>query len=135
MIFIYLFENDQRYFRQIQSLFNKIETGKISAITSIISPLEVLSAKQLSQDQEKTAAFVKFFQETPNLTVEEVSWDITLKAAELRRRSQHLKTPDSIQLATAIIKNAGIFLTNDLNLQKSTQLPVEIMSLPDFPTK
>jgi predicted nucleic acid-binding protein len=41
---------------------------------------------------------------------------IAIKAAELRAKYS-LKTPDSIQLATAIQYNADYFLTNDLRLK------------------
>lgn len=39
----------------------------------------------------------------------------------------NFKTPDSIQLATGIVKNATIFLTNDIDLKKITG--IEVMTL------
>ena len=47
----------------------------------------------------------------------EVDINIACRAAELRAKYS-LKTPDAIQLATALENNAHFFLTNDLRLKK-----------------
>lgn len=134
MIFIYLFEDDPRYKKKIQSIFYQIENGQIQAITSIISPLEILSTPKLSKENDKTNILANFFQEAPNLKVFPVDWEIMLTASELRRNNLSLKTPDSLQLSTAIIKNAGSFLTNDLKLSKISNLPIKIIPLPEYHT-
>ena len=118
MIFIYLFEEDSRYSKKVKRLFENIEDGKISAVTSIITPLEVLSTAKLEKDLDKLLAFSRFFQKTPNLTVIDVNWEIMEKAAYLRRRNAHLRTPDALQIATAIITGSKVFITNDEKLIK-----------------
>jgi len=47
-----------------------------------------------------------------NLTTKMLSQEITEEAARLRAR-HNLRTPDSIQMATAIHAKASFFLTND----------------------
>ena len=37
MIFIYFFEVDERYIKNVDILFDQIESGKIKAVTSVIS--------------------------------------------------------------------------------------------------
>lgn len=117
MLFIYLFEEDSRYIKKIRRLFENIESGKLSAVTSIITPLEVLSAAKLEKDQDKLLDFGRFFQKTPNLAIIDISWDIMEKAASLRRKNVHLRTPDSLQIATAIIAGVKVFITNDEKLK------------------
>lgn len=116
MIFIYLFEEDRRYINVIKPFFEKIEEGKFNAYTSIITPLEVLSSSKLKKDPDKRAVFVRFFQKFSNLYVKNADWDIMEKAAELRRKYFKLRTPDAIQLATAIVFESHFFITNDKKL-------------------
>ena len=118
MIFIYLFEADQRYITYVEKLFRQIESGKISACTSIISVIETLSAPKFKADKDTLIELTRFFQETPGLTVLPVSWEIAEKAAMLRRQNIYLRTPDALQLATALVQNATTFVTNDLQLKK-----------------
>lgn len=116
MIFIYLFEEDKRYIKKVKSLFKNIEQGSLRACTSMITPLEVLSARKLNKYPDKRLAFSRFFQKTPNLVVYNVDWDIMEKSADLRRSNPSLRTPDSIQIATAIISKSKLFITNDEKL-------------------
>ena len=118
MIFLYLFEEDKRFIKKIKPLFENIENGRLKALTSIISPLEVLSAPKLEKVPEKRTAFRRFFQKTPNLVVQALSWEVMEKAAEMRRRHFSLRTPDSIQLATAVVTKSQLFITNDEKLKK-----------------
>ena len=118
MIFVYLFEGDKRFIKKIKPLFENIENGRLKAVTSIISPLEVFSAPKLEKVPEKRTAFRRFFQKAPNLFVSPLSWEVMDKAAEMRRRHFSLRTPDSIQLATAEVTKSPLFLTNDRKLKK-----------------
>ncbi len=45
------------------------------------------------------------------------------RAASLRARYR-LRTPDAIQLATALQARADVFLTNDRDLQRVEEVPV-----------
>ncbi|PSR53404.1 hypothetical protein AHMF7605_07615 [Adhaeribacter arboris] len=51
-----------------------------------------------------------------NMEVIEINTTIAVKAAELRAK-YNLKTPDTIQMATALEPNAAYFLTNDIRLK------------------
>ncbi|MBI3384822.1 PIN domain-containing protein [Candidatus Gottesmanbacteria bacterium] len=117
MVFIYLFEKNKKYFPLVEVIFDLLENKKISCVTSIISPLEVLSASNLSQDLERLSLYSRFFKEETNLTVVNLDLQIMETAAGLRRVFR-IKTPDAIQLATAITKNAALFVTNDDSFKK-----------------
>ncbi len=125
MIFIYLFEADVRFIKPITGLFEKIEKGKLQAVTSIISVTEVLSATKLKDQPEKITAFTQFFRKLQNFEVVPVEWEIADIAAKLRREFPVLRTPDAIQLATALYAEADEFVTNDIKLAK-LPLPVKI---------
>jgi predicted nucleic acid-binding protein len=64
-----------------------------------------------------------------HLTTFPVSAAIAERAAQLRA-SYHLRTPDAIQIATAIQEGATVFLTNDGRLPALVEL--EILLLNDL---
>jgi predicted nucleic acid-binding protein len=55
------------------------------------------------------------FRNFPHLSVVPVTDDIAERAAFLRAH-YNLKTPDAIQVATALVSGSRAFLTNDENL-------------------
>ncbi|MDO8515576.1 MAG: PIN domain-containing protein [bacterium] len=123
MIFIYLLERNEKYFPVVNIIFELLEKGKITGITSIISPLEVLSPPKLSPDQ--ISLYGRFFKEEKNLITYELKWEIMELAADIRR-NYGLRSPDAIQLATAKLEEAGIFITND-------EIYKKVIGAKDFP--
>ena len=123
MLFIYLLDFTDSHFHALaKSLFSHFETHRIKSITSIVSVLETLSSPTFQNKPEKIGEYSLFFQKLAGLSVFDVDWEIALQAATLRRENPHLKTPDSIQLATALTHHADIFITND-NRLKGLSLP------------
>lgn len=131
MLFIYLFEGDTRYNDQVRLLFSRMEEGKLEAVTSLMSPLEVLSTPTLEDSSEKLAIYTQFFQKTPNLSIVSLSWEIALAAASLRRKF-NLRTPDSIQLATAVTSNVEMFVTNDVRLSRLPSQPFKVVLIGGY---
>lgn len=123
MIFIYLLERNEKYFPFVNIIFELLEKGKITAITSIISPLEVLSSPKLSPDQ--ISLYGRLFKEEQNLVTHELNWLITDFAADIRR-NYNLRTPDAIQLATAKLAGANMFISND-------EIYKKILDIKNFP--
>lgn len=66
---------------------------------------------------------------SPNIDIFDVDINISRQAAELRA-NYNLKTPDSIQLASGIQKNADIFFTNDKNLKRVDK--IEVLTLGEI---
>jgi predicted nucleic acid-binding protein len=56
----------------------------------------------------------------------EISNAISERAAIIRAK-YGFKTPDSLQLATAIVRNADYFLTNDTALKRVTEIKVIVL--------
>lgn len=118
MIFIYLFEADERFYEKTQSIFDQIESGEIRSVTSEMSVIEVLSPGKYIDNDELRNEITRFFQESDGLSVLPVNREVALIAASLRRENKFLRTPDAIQLATAAVSGADLFVTNDRKLQK-----------------
>ncbi|MDJ0632139.1 MAG: PIN domain-containing protein [Xenococcaceae cyanobacterium MO_188.B29] len=74
-----------------------------------------------------TAPLIYFIEQNPTyLTMYSVSSTIAELAAQLRA-TKNLKTPDAIQVATAIQNSAEFFLTNDTDLQELPHFKVLIL--------
>ncbi|HLE50285.1 MAG TPA: PIN domain-containing protein [Patescibacteria group bacterium] len=126
MIFIYHFEQTPTFFGQVGKILSSAKGSKFKLITSIVSVVEALSAPRYSQLSEVVSGIERFFQETPGLVVFPVDWEISQKAAELRRENRSLRTPDAIQLATAIVGGADVFITNDRKLRGLKLAPLKV---------
>lgn len=119
--FIYLFEGSgQRYERAIE-MFRLLSGSR--TITSIITPIEILTYCVREKEKELEATYLDFFQNTPRLTVFPVNWPIGAKAVHLRAKYR-FTTPDAIQVATALVNEADVFITNDRRLAGIEEIPV-----------
>jgi predicted nucleic acid-binding protein len=68
------------------------------------------------------------FRNFPHLSVIPVTDDIAERAAFLRAR-YNLRTPDAIQVATALISGSPAFLTNDKSLSSIEGIDIVILDL------
>lgn len=130
MLFMYFLDKTDGVFHQLSvKTFKSLFSQKTKLITSTISVLETLSFPKLSGNQNDIDSYFLFFKTCPNLIVYPVDMETSLTAANLRRRYPPLKTPDSIQLATAIIHHADLFITNDDRLKHLNLSPLKIRAL------
>ena len=62
-----------------------------------------------------------------SISLVDLNISISEKSAKLRGGYSFLKTPDAIQLATAIEFNANYFITNDKRLKDIAELKVLVL--------
>jgi predicted nucleic acid-binding protein len=110
---IYYTEANPTYIEVVDPFFKAVERGEFIVVTSIVTLLEVLVRPFRDGDLELAQEYRDF-----------LSQKIVEEAAHLRAFHNNIRTPDAIQMATAIDANASFFLTND------TRLP----SLPNLKT-
>lgn len=128
MCFIYHTANHPDYSPLTESLFHHIQTGSIAGYTSQISVIECFSLPEKKQDQLVITAYENLFQQFPNLSIVPLGWEVARTASKLRSKYTNLRTPDAIQIATALWHEADLFLTNDQKLRQITELPVLILA-------
>lgn len=130
MLFMYFLDKSDKVFHQLSvKTFQSLFLQKTKLLTSTISIIETLSFPKLSDNQDNIDSYLLFFKTCPNLTIYPVDVDIACIAADLRRKYRPLKTPDSIQLATALSHNADLFITNDNRLKHLTLPGLKIRPL------
>lgn len=123
MVFIYEFGRHKKYFPVVHEIFKQLDRGALSAVTSLISYLEVISLKELESRQELVDGYREVFLRMPNLSTITPDIGIVEQAARLRR-VYGLGTPDAVQMATAIAHQANVFVTNDQRLNRVKEIRV-----------
>ena len=115
--FIYFVEHHPRYSPFCITLFGRIEAGKTRAATSALSLLEVLVQPYRQKNEELVMKFYALLTSYPHLTWVPMTLNVADHAAKLRAEHR-LKTPDSIQAASAIACSATGFICNDRIFEK-----------------
>ena len=110
---IYFIEEHPTYLPILDPFFENLEKGSIQVVTSIITLSEVLVKPLRDGDTQLAQQYREILCNVEGLTTVEISIDIAEKMAQLRSQYS-LRTPDAIQIATAIQSGAIALLTNDV---------------------
>lgn len=123
VIFIYAFERHPRFGPAAQAIFRAIEAGEFEAHASVLVAGEVLTGVKKAGDDELLLRYRDLFQRFPGLTMVDANLAVMEQMAALRA-AFGLPTPDAIHLATALVQETPVFLTNDLRLDRVSALRV-----------
>ena len=124
---IYLFEENPTYLPCIRPFFEAVDQGEFRVVTSVVTLTEVLVHPMRHRDRELADQYRRILLHASQVTAVPVSETIAEEAA--RPRATHgLRTPDAIQLATAIGSGASSFLTNDSRLPSLGSLRVLVLN-------
>lgn len=123
---IYFMEKNVRYIDVIKPVITLIDSGQAKGLTSTITLLEVLVLPLREGNKKLAEKYKAILLSSNGLETCEISNAISEKAAGLRAK-YGIKTPDSIQLATAIVRKADYFLTNDLALKQVKEIKVAVL--------
>lgn len=115
-IFIYFIEEDSRYLQLIKPLFEAIDRGDLSAVTSGLSLMEVLVVPYRSGNSALADQYESLLTRSHGLRFVELDRRL-LKAAAHLRATFKLKPPDAIQVAAAWMGACRSFLTNDRRIR------------------
>ena len=122
---IYYIEMHPTYLPLVEPTIDAMDRSEVVGITSTITLVEVLVLPLREKDFDLVQEYQSILLHS-NLQLISVSEDIAQKAAEIRA-AYNLRTPDSIQIATAIVKGADLLITNDKNWQRITEIAVVVL--------
>lgn len=122
-VFIYHFEENKEFITFTRKIFYSLSLNNLKAITSVVSIIETLS---FSSPQKVINEIKQAFFTLPNLEIFDVDQAISLEAARIRRKYK-FRLPDSIQLATAKLNKAKVFISNDKRLKQFKELKVTLL--------
>ncbi len=92
-------------------LLDEIEAGRFDCAISSVAAAEILVGA-LRAGVEKGLAAQGFLSRYPNMTIEPVTFEIAVDAAQVRALTR-LRLPDSIIIATAIARGADALVHGD----------------------
>jgi predicted nucleic acid-binding protein len=108
----YFIEEHTIGFSRVQSFFQALDQGLFRAVASTVSLTEILVHPFRRSQWNLAEPYHQVLLRARNLTVLPVTVAIAERAAELRA-AHPLRTPDAMQLATALEGAVHSFLTND----------------------
>ncbi|MEH2375111.1 type II toxin-antitoxin system VapC family toxin [Nostoc sp.] len=123
---IYFIEENPNYLDVTDAFFEAMFSGKFSVVTSVLTITEVLVYPLRQGNTVLAQQYRDILLNSQGLTTIEVFPDIAENAAQLRA-DYNLRTPDAIQMATAIRGGASLFLTNDARLPSLPALSVLVL--------
>ena len=123
---IYFIEANPLYDRLVTSIFESIENGDILGFTSVVTLSEVLVQPIRNSDAKLSHQYRNLLLHSANFFARNITAAVAETAADLRARYQ-IRTPDALQIATAIEARCDAFLCNDKNLQRVTEISVLIL--------
>lgn len=128
-VLIYFVEENARYLSIIDPVFDRIDRRVLSAFSSYITLLEVLVGPLRRNRGDIARRYRDLLLNTDGFMLFPLDRRVAEEAAEIRA-AHDFRTPDAIQLATAVREGADAFLTNDAKLKRFDRL--EVLVLDDF---
>ena len=127
---IYAFEINPRYEPILRPLFDlRFATGLNRAGASALVVAEILTHPISLGRHDLVATYRHFFQDAGRVAVWTVDNSVAERAATLRVKYR-LKLIDALHVAAAIENTAAVFVRNDVELRRVTEIPVLV--LDDF---
>jgi predicted nucleic acid-binding protein len=124
---IYHVEKNPDFASHCLPFFLAIDQGTIRGYTSTISLSETLVLPMRNGDAVRENAFRNLLLSARGMTTTPLLTEIAEQSARLRA-TYSLRTPDAVQIATALHSNCDIFLTNDDKLKRVQEIEVVIVS-------
>lgn len=125
--FIYYIEGSSPWDPQVAAVFGDLRNGCRFATTSTVTLLEVLVQPLRLGRADLVRQYREALIDSESMAMVPVTAEIADTAARLRA-AHNLRTPDAIQLATAIVAGCDAFITNDAHLKRVTEIPVLVLA-------
>lgn len=119
-------EQNKAFLPAVGPIFREIEGGRATAVTSVMTVLEVLTGAMRREDDVLVRRYVSLFTESSGVLVLDIDIDIARRAAGLRAR-YGVRTADAIHLATALVAGASAFVTTDRRLARVKEIEVRVL--------
>jgi len=125
--FIYSVERIDPYRAMLDTLWQTVSTGQITVMTSELTLLEVLVKPLKVGDATTATLFRTVLRHTPDVQMLPITQAILEEAANLRA-ALGLRTPDAIHIATALLSDCALIVTNDSAFRRVPDLAVTVLS-------
>jgi len=124
--FIYLVERHPTYVDVMREVVRRVDTGAIAGYSSVVTLTEALTLPKRLGNTTIEQAYRDILLHSRHFALLPIDAVIAEQAAGLRAQYT-LRTPDALQIATALHAGCQGFLTNDMALKRVTNLQVLVL--------
>ena len=124
---IYYIEENPTYLPVVEELFESIDVGTVQGLTSVLTLLEVLVRPLRDREQNIADKYRMILTSSVNIRLHPIGEAVCETAAGLRSKYNWLRTPDAIQIATALSHQADAVITNDDRWKQITDIEVIVL--------
>ena len=114
--FIYFIEKSPDYLNVVEPIFRAADNSDVRLFSSSLTLLELLVKPLRLKRYDLVDQYEHILTTSSSITMRNLDVNIARRSAEIRAK-YNFKTPDSIQLATALSISAELFITNDKQLK------------------
>lgn len=125
---IYYVEANPRYRPIVEVIFDRLDNGALTAVTSPVTLAECLVFPYRLGQSQTAQDFADLIVNGNNTVFALIEQETAKKAADLRAR-YNLSLTDAFQVAIAIASNCDTFLTNDIALKRVTEFVLDEVEL------
>lgn len=111
-IFIYFIEENPRYLHLVEPVFSALDQGRLKGVTSALTLLETTVVPLRLGNMAVVERYEVILTRGWGLRLVEIDRRVLRAAAHLRAMVS-VKTPDALQLVSAMLTGCSAFLTND----------------------
>ncbi len=124
---IYLFEEHERFFPPVRRILDDAYAVGAQLVSSMVTYIEVLTVPTRGGDTKLASRYRQFLTNSESLSIYPLNISVANEAVRLR--AQHkLRTPDAIQVATAVVCGVDYFLTNNRDLARVRDVDVVVIA-------
>ena len=127
-LFIYLIEENELHLNKVHNLLLFLEKNEYEIITSTLTLGEILTKPYKENRLDLVETYKKFFSD---MELVELNSEIASLFAKVRA-DYKIKTPDAVQLASAVYAKADLFVTNDDGLSRFESDGCRVVLLREF---
>jgi predicted nucleic acid-binding protein len=127
---IYYIEQHPEYAAVAEDLFGAVDHGDSLAITSVLTLLEVLVRPIRGGLLDLAHQYREILSGSRGISLFPVVAETCEISAKLRAKYEWIRTPDAIQVATALQNGADLIVTNDDRWRRLTE--IQVLILMDF---
>lgn len=120
---IYFIERHETYLPIVREVIRDIDQGNFKGFSSTLTLTEVLTHPKRSNNILLAEAYRNLILSGHNFTMVSIDATIAEIAADMRAKYA-LRTPDALQIATALHTHCEVFLTNDKALKRVSEITI-----------
>ena len=110
---IYFVEENSHYLGAVSPFFAAVASGVLQAVTSVVTFSEVLVIPIRTRNSNLAELYQEVLSIDRGIGVYSITQQIAEEAARIRATYRRIRTPDALQMATAVIAGAHYLLTNN----------------------